>query len=317
MIEVRSTMIVAENLTKYYGLKPAVQNVSFRIEKGEIVGFLGPNGAGKTTILRILTGFFQPTSGKILVDGLNGRTHSLEVRKKIGFLPETVPLYDELTVKQFLAFSGSVKGLGGTALKGEIDRVISSCGLPEHRGRRIRHLSKGLKQRVGLAQALINNPPIVILDEPTTGLDPGQIIEVRKLIKDLAGQRTVLLSTHILPEVSQVCERVIIISQGRVVAEDTPRSLTGRLQKGLRTILHVDGPPADVQTKLESLQGVTRVLPSHRGGEILVESAADEGLRPLMAKTIVESGWGLKEMRAGDLSLEDVFVQLVTEEGKD
>jgi len=195
--------------------------------------------------------------------------------------------------------------------------VISACGLAEHRERRIRHLSKGLKQRVGIAQALINNPPIVILDEPTTGLDPAQIVEVRKLIKDLAGQRTVLLSTHILPEVSQVCERVIIVSQGRVVAEDTPSNLTGQLQKGLRTILYVDGPPEDVQAKLASLQGVTRVVPSHPGGEILVESAADEGLRPLIAKTIVESGWGLKEMRTSDLSLEDVFVQLVTEEGKD
>jgi ABC-2 type transport system ATP-binding protein len=310
-------MIIAENLTKYYGLKLAVQNVSFRIAKGEIVGFLGPNGAGKTTILRILTGFLQPTSGKILVDGLDGQTHSLEVRKRIGFLPETVPLYDELTVRRFLVFSGTIKGLGGKALNGEIDRVISSCGLSEHRGRRIRHLSKGLKQRVGLAQALINNPPIVILDEPTTGLDPTQIVEVRKLIKDLAGQRTVLLSTHILPEVSQVCERVIIVSQGRVIAEDTPSNLTGQLQKGLRTILLVDGPPEAVQAKLVSLQGVTRVVPSHPGGEILVESAADEGLRPLIAKTIVESGWGLKEMRTSDLSLEDVFVQLVTEEGKD
>jgi len=310
-------MIIAENLTKFYGLKLAVQNVSFRIEKGEVVGFLGPNGAGKTTILRILTGFLQPTSGKILVDGLDGQTHSLEVRKRIGFLPETVPLYDELTVRRFLVFSGTIKGLGGKALNGEIDRVISACGLAEHRERRIRHLSKGLKQRVGIAQALINNPPIVILDEPTTGLDPAQIVEVRKLIKDLAGQRTVLLSTHILPEVSQVCERVIIVSQGRVVAEDTPSNLTGRLQKGLRTILYVDGPPEDVQAKLSSLQGVTRVVPSHRGGEILVESAADEGLRPLIAKTIVESGWGLKEMRTSDLSLEDVFVQLVTEEGKD
>ena len=310
-------MIIAENLTKFYGLKLAVQNVSFRIEKGEVVGFLGPNGAGKTTILRILTGFLQPTSGKILVDGLDGQTHSLEVRKRIGFLPETVPLYDELTVRRFLVFSGTIKGLGGKALNGEIDRVISACGLAEHRERRIRHLSKGLKQRVGIAQALINNPPIVILDEPTTGLDPAQIVEVRKLIKDLAGQRTVLLSTHILPEVSQVCERVIIVSQGRVVAEDTPSNLTGQLQKGLRTILYVDGPPEDVQAKLASLQGVTRVVPSHPGGEILVESAADEGLRPLIAKTIVESGWGLKEMRTSDLSLEDVFVQLVTEEGKD
>jgi len=310
-------MIIAENLTKTYGLKPAVQNVSFRIEKGEIVGFLGPNGAGKTTILRILTCFLQPTAGKILVDGLNGQTHSLEVRRKIGFLPETVPLYDELTVKQFLAFSGTVKGLSGKPLTGEIDKVISGCGLAEHRTRRIKHLSKGLKQRVGLAQALINNPPIVILDEPTTGLDPAQIVEVRKLIKDLAGQRTVLLSTHILPEVSQICERVIIVNQGRVVAEDTPSHLTGQLQKGLRTILQVDGPPAEVRAKLVSLQGVTRVEPSHRGGEILVESAADETLRPLIAKTVVESGWGLKEMRTSDLSLEDVFVQLVTEEGKD
>jgi ABC-2 type transport system ATP-binding protein len=172
-------MIVAQNLTKYYGLKPAVQNVSFRIEKGEIVGFLGPNGAGKTTILRILTGFFQPTSGKIFVDGLDGQTHSLELRKKVGFLPETVPLYDELSVKQFLSFSGTIKGLNGNALNGEIDRVISACGLAEHRERRIRHLSKGLKQRVGLAQALISDPPIVILDEPTTGLDPTQIVEVR------------------------------------------------------------------------------------------------------------------------------------------
>ncbi len=310
-------MIIAENLTKYYGLKPAVQNVSFRIEKGEIVGFLGPNGAGKTTILRILTGFLQPTSGRILVDGLSGQTHSLDVRKRIGFLPETVPLYDELTVRQFLSFSGTIKGLSGKALNEEIDRVISACALAEHRVRRIRHLSKGLKQRVGLAQALINNPPIVILDEPTTGLDPAQIIEVRKLIKDLAGQRTVLLSTHILPEVSQICERVIIVNQGRVVAEDTPSNLTGQLQKGLRTILRVDGPPAEVQAKLESLEGVTRVVTSHPGEEILVESAADESLRPLIAKTIVESGWGLKEMRTSDLSLEEVFVQLVTEEGKD
>jgi ABC-2 type transport system ATP-binding protein len=310
-------MIIADNVTKYYGLKPAVQNVSFRIEKGEIVGLLGPNGAGKTTLLRILTGFFQPTSGKILVDGLDGQAHSLEVRKRIGFLPETVPLYDELSVKQFLSFSGSIKGLSGSALDAEIDRVISACGLNEHKPRRIEHLSKGLKQRVGLAQALINNPPIVILDEPTTGLDPTQIVEVRNLIKDLAGQRTVLLSTHILPEVSQICQRVIIVNQGRVVAEDTPGNLTGQLQKGLRTILQVDGPAADVQNRLVSIPGVTRVVPSLRPGEMLVESEADENLRPLIARTIVESGWGLREMKTGDLSLEDVFVQLVTEEGKD
>jgi ABC-2 type transport system ATP-binding protein len=310
-------MIVAKDLTKYYGLKPAIQGVSFQIDKGEIVGFLGPNGAGKTTILRIMTCFMQPTSGTILVGGLNGRTHPVEVRKWIGFLPETVPLYSELSVKSFLAFSGSIKGLSGQRLPREVDKVIHQCGLAEHERRLIKYLSKGLKQRVGLAQALLNDPPIIILDEPTTGLDPAQIVEVRNLIKELGGERTVLLSTHILPEVSQVCQRVIIVNQGRVVAEDTPKNLTDQLQKGLRTVLSVDGPAAEVRAKLESLQGITMVRTSQHEGEFIVESIPDEKLRPLLAKAIVESGWGLKEMKSMDLSLEEVFVHLVTEEGKD
>jgi ABC-2 type transport system ATP-binding protein len=310
-------MILAKELTKYYGLKPAIQDVSFEIDTGEIVGFLGPNGAGKTTILRIMTCFMQPTSGSILVDGLNGRTHSVEVRKRIGFLPETVPLYTELSVKSFLAFSGSIKGLSGQRLSGEVDRVIHQCGLAEQKRRLIKYLSKGLKQRVGLAQALLNNPPILILDEPTTGLDPAQIVEVRNLIKELGGERTVLLSTHILPEVSQVCQRVIIVNQGRVVAEDTPKNLTDQIQKGLRTALSVDGPADEVKAKLESLPGITMVSASQDEGEFVVESTPDEKLRPLLAKTIVESGWGLKEMKSVDLSLEEVFVHLVTEEGKE
>ncbi len=310
-------MIVAKELTKYYGLKLAIQGVSFQIDKGEIVGFLGPNGAGKTTILRIMTCFMQPTSGTILVGGLNGRTHPVEVRKRIGFLPETVPLYSELSVKSFLAFSGSIKGLRGQHLPREVDKVIHQCGLAEHKRRLIKYLSKGLKQRVGLAQALLNNPPIIILDEPTTGLDPAQIVEVRNLIKELGGERTVLLSTHILPEASQVCQRVIIVNQGRVVAEDTPKNLTDQLQKGLRTVLSVDGPADEVKAKLESLQGITMVRTSQVEGEFVVESIPDEKLRPLLAKTIVESGWGLMEMKSMDLSLEEVFVHLVTEEGKD
>ncbi|RPI70813.1 MAG: ABC transporter ATP-binding protein, partial [Desulfobacteraceae bacterium] len=202
-------MIIAKALSKYYGLKAAVQDVSFEIAKGETVGLLGPNGAGKTTILRILTCFMPPSSGAITVNGLDGYTHSLAIRGQIGFLPETVPLYSDLSVQQFLDFAGSVKGLRGLNLDRAMDRVSEDCGLKEHRKRLIKHLSKGLKQRVGLAQALINNPPILVLDEPTTGLDPAQIVEMRKLMRDLTGQRTILLSTHILPEVSQVCGRVI------------------------------------------------------------------------------------------------------------
>ncbi|MBW1765914.1 MAG: ATP-binding cassette domain-containing protein [Deltaproteobacteria bacterium] len=310
-------MIVAEKLTKHYGLKPAIQDISFRIQKGEIVGFLGPNGAGKTTILRILTCFIQPTSGRAIVDGLNCRTDSLEVRKRIGFLPETVPLYTELSVKKFLAFSGTVKGQSGNRLKLEIDRVIIDCGLAEHKKRLIKHLSKGLKQRVGLAQALLNNPPILILDEPTTGLDPAQIIEMRELMLGLGGERTILLSTHILPEVSQVCQRVIIVNQGNMVAEDTPKNLTCQLQKGLKTIISVDGPPAEVMGKLKSLQGVSQVRDSDRTGEFIVESTPNEDIRPLMAQAVVKSNWGLREMKSSELSLEEVFVHLVTEEGKD
>jgi ABC-2 type transport system ATP-binding protein len=310
-------MIVARELTKYYGAKQAIQDVSFQINRGEVVGFLGPNGAGKTTILRIMTCFMQPTSGTMMVDDIDGRTRSLEVRKRIGFLPETVPLYTELSVRSFLAFAGNIKGLRGKKLASEVDRATSLCGLSEHRGRLIKYLSKGLKQRVGIAQALLNNPPILILDEPTTGLDPAQIVEVRNIIKELGGQSTVLLSTHILPEVSHLCQRVIILNQGRVIAEDTPKNLTDKLQKGLRTMLLVDGPQDQVKAKLASIEGISKVETFQREGEFVVESTPEENLRPLLAKTIVEAGWGLKEMKALDLSLEEVFVHLVTEEGKE
>ncbi len=307
-------MIQTENLTKYYGLKPAIQDISLDIEPGKIVGLLGPNGAGKTTILRILTCFMQPTSGKVVVDGLDCRTRSLEVRKRIGFLPETVPLYSDLRVQSFLQFAASIKGLNGGDLRRDLDRVISECGLQEHRKRLIKHLSKGLKQRVGLAQALLNDPPLLILDEPTTGLDPAQIIEVRNLIRDLGGERNVLLSTHILPEVSQLCERVIILHNGRVLKEDTPANLAQEIQQGLRTVLSVDGPEDELLRTLSGLEGVIDARASGRPGEIIVNSVSDLGIRPLMARTIVESGWGLLEMRSSELTLEEVFVHLVTEE---
>jgi ABC-2 type transport system ATP-binding protein len=311
-------MIAAEALTKYYGLKPAILDVSLEIEKGEVLGLLGPNGAGKTTILRILTCFMQPTSGRVTVDGMDCRTDSMEVRKRIGFLPETVPLYSELRVSRFLAFAGSIKGLSGAELTRSIDRAVEDCGLSEHKNRLIKHLSKGLKQRVGLAQALLNDPAILILDEPTTGLDPAQIVEVRHLIRQLGGERTVLLSTHILPEVSQLCQRVIILDRGRIREEGSPENLAHKAQKGLRTIVSVDGPKSEVKQKLQSLKGTIRVIESRGNGDFIVESGHDDKIRPQIARTIVECGWGLKEMKSADLSLEEVFVNLVTEEeGKD
>ncbi len=308
-------MIHIQELTKYYGLKAAIRDISLDIDRGKIVGLLGPNGAGKTTILRILTCYMQPTAGRVTVDGLDCRTQSLEVRKRIGFLPESVPLYTDLSVQAFLGFAGTIKGVGGIVLRRETDRVIEACGLRDHRKRLIKHLSKGLKQRVGLAQALIHDPPLLILDEPTTGLDPAQIIEVRNLIRELGGERTVLLSTHILPEVSQLCERVIILHNGRVRKEDTPVNLARDIQHGLRTILSVDGPEDQVRRALVGLEGVTDVqLQEDTDGEWVVQSDGDPALRPRMARLIVESGWGLREMRSSELSLEEVFLHLVTEE---
>lgn len=310
-------MIVAKEVTKFYGLKSAIQDVSFHVNQGEIVGLLGPNGAGKTTILKILTCFMPPTSGRVVIEGLDTRTQSLNIRKKIGFLPENVPLYNELSVTRFLAFCGSVKGLKGRQLRDDIQRVTRVCGLTEHRSRFIRHLSKGLKQRVGLAQALLNDPPILILDEPTTGLDPAQIIDIRELIRGLGGDRTVLLSTHILPEVSQLCERVIIINQGRIIAEDSPKNLTDQIQKEMRTVLRVEGPRPDVKRKLLTVEGVFQVEEAAADGEFIVKSRYDEDIRPGLARAVVESGWGLMEMQARDLSLEEVFIHLVTEENAD
>jgi len=307
-------MIIAQALSKYYGLKPAVQEVSVQIAKGETVGLLGPNGAGKTTILRILTCFMPPSSGTITVNGQDSYTHSLAIRSKIGFLPETVPLYSDLSVQQFLDFAGSIKGLHGRSLGLALDQVSEECGLKEHRKRLIKHLSKGLKQRVGLAQALIGNPPILVLDEPTIGLDPAQIVEMRKLMRDLTGKRTIILSTHILPEVSQVCGRVIILNKGRVVAEDTPQSLTSQFQKGFRTILLIDGPAPEIAAKLKAVTGVQQVHTTERSGEYIVESVSDEKIRPLLAQTVAQAGWDLRELKAGELSLEEIFVQLITDE---
>jgi ABC-2 type transport system ATP-binding protein len=236
------TMIAVQELTKYYGLTPAISRLTFEVKKGEIVGFLGPNGAGKTTTLKILAGFLPPTSGKAHINGHDCVTESLAVRRSLGYLPETAPLYTELTVSQFLLFAARAKGVECKDEQAEVGRVAQACGLEEVRGMLISSLSKGYRQRVGLAQALLNSPPLLILDEPTIGLDPAQIVEIRQLIKELSGNHTVVLSSHILPEVSQLCQRVIIINKGQIVASDTPENLSRQLGQGSRLKLESPGP---------------------------------------------------------------------------
>ena len=308
-------MIEAEGLTKFYGPLPAIREVAFQVEKGEVVGFLGPNGAGKSTTIRILACYMPPTSGTARIDGMDCFEKSLEVRKKVGYLPENAPLYADLTVNRFLKFAAGAKGVDAKAITGEINRVVDICGLEKVANRITGHLSKGYKQRVGLAQALLSNPPVLILDEPTIGLDPSQIIEIRKLIQELRTDHTVLLSSHILPEVAQICQRVLIINKGQIVATDTPANLTSQLQKSAQIQLQVQGPAARLTPVLEGMNGVQRVS-FHEGNEdrLLIETDRSQDLRPEIARAVVEQGIGLLELKLVDLSLEDIFMQLVTEE---
>lgn len=310
-------MIHVEHLTKHYGPVAAIQDVTFTVERGEIVGFLGPNGAGKTTTLRILTGFIPATSGKAMVAGYDIFQDPLAVRQRIGYLPETVPLYGELKVKSYLAFVAEVKGLRGPKQRLRVGEVMERCQIADVANQLIGTLSRGYRQRVGLAQALLNDPEVLILDEPTVGLDPKQIVEMRRLIKELAGERTVLLSTHILPEVHQICQRVIIINQGRIVAMDTPQHLAEQLQASARLLLKVNGPEELVQAALQKVDGVLRVTPQSaqdQAGSYLVEAEKGRDLRGELARTVVEEGFTLLELRPADLTLEDIFVKLVTEE---
>ncbi|MFH0786395.1 MAG: ATP-binding cassette domain-containing protein [Pseudomonadota bacterium] len=308
-------MIEVEQLTKYYGLLPAISDLSFTVSQGEVVGFLGPNGAGKTTTLKILTCFLPPSSGQARVNGLDVYQDSLKVRGLVGYLPESVPLYLEMTVDRFLSFAAQAKGVEPRRTKPAIDKVTDDCGLEKVRGRIIGHLSKGFKQRVGLAQALLNNPPVLILDEPTIGLDPAQVVEIRQLIRSLGQERTILLSTHILPEVSQVCQKVIIINRGRIVATDTVSNLTAQFQTSQKIHLTVQGPEEEVLKTLSALPGVLKAVERADGpGRYEVEMDRDHDIRAALARTVIEKGWGLLEMHGQELSLEEVFVQLVTEE---
>jgi len=309
-------MIHAQGLTKYYGPLTGIEGVSFQVERGEVVGFLGPNGAGKSTTMRILTCYMPATAGTATIDGLDCFEQSLQVRSRIGYLPENVPLYTDLPVRRFLRFVASAKGVEGRKEKGEIDRVVAVCGLEKVAGRIIGHLSKGYRQRVGLAQALVNSPSVLILDEPTTGLDPSQIIEIRKLIKGLSERHTILLSSHILPEVAQICQRVIIMNKGRIVATDTPSNLTHQLQKSAHVNVEVKGAASPaLMDAVHGLPGVLGVKHANdREGRFIVETDRAEDLRPHIARLLVERGESLLELKLMDLSLEDIFMQLVTEE---
>lgn len=308
-------MIEAEGLTKFYGPLAAIRDVTFQVDKGEVVGFLGPNGAGKSTTIRILTCFMPPTVGTARIDGLDCFERSLEVRRKVGYLPENVPLYSDLTVRRFLRFAAGAKGVEARQTEREVARVTSICGLDKVSNRIIGNLSKGYRQRVGLAQALLNNPPVLVLDEPTIGLDPTQIIEIRHLIRELREEHTVLLSSHILPEVAQICQRVLIINKGRIVATDSPANLTHQLQRLAQIIVEVEGGNGSLAGALQSLEGVQSVSPQdEEGRRWLVESDRSRELRPEIARMVVERGMKLLELRLVDLSLEDIFLQLVTEE---
>lgn len=311
-------MIEVENLTKVYTGRKAIDGISFKVEKGEILGFLGPNGAGKTTTMRILTCYMPSTSGTARVAGFDVFEESLEVRKRIGYVPETPPVYPEMTVESYLTFVAKIKGAPSNQRRAQVDDVMGKCSIGDVRNRVIGKLSKGYKQRVGVAQALLNNPEVLILDEPTIGLDPKQIFDVRSLIKSLAGNHTVILSTHILPEVSMTCDRVVIINNGKVVAMDTPEGLTNQAKGAERIALLVDGPREAVGEKLQGIDGVVSVQAS--GGEngkpasFNVECKLNTDLRRTLAATVVSQGWGLLELKGVSLSLEDVFINLVTKE---
>jgi ABC-2 type transport system ATP-binding protein len=311
-------MIEVQHLTKRYGPFTAVEDVSFRVEKGEILGFLGPNGAGKTSTMRMITGYMPPTDGNVIVAGYDVFTHPIDAKKRTGYLPETPPLYPDMTVREYLTFAAKIKT--GALTKAERESRVASAMKKTHvddmANRQCGKLSKGYRQRVGLAQALIHDPEVLVLDEPTAGLDPKQITETRDLIRGLAGDHTIVLSTHILPEVAQTCQRVVIINRGKVVAIDTPDNLTHQL-KGAATLYVQVAGGEDTPAVLGAVPGVTKVdtIDTHEaftGYEIEAEPNRD--IRRDIARTVVERGWGLLELRPTRMSLEEVFLQLTTEE---
>jgi ABC-2 type transport system ATP-binding protein len=310
-------VIEVKQVTKRYGPFTAVDDVSFTVERGEILGFLGPNGAGKTTTMRILTGYMPPTEGHAVVAGYDVFAQPIEAKKRTGYLPETPPLYPDMTVRDYLAFVARIRGVAKRERTPRIDYVMGRTRIADMANRHCGKLSKGYRQRVGLAQALLHNPDVLILDEPTAGLDPKQIIETRQLIKELAGEHTVVLSTHILPEVSQTCNRVVIINRGKVVAVDTPANLMSRLGGSEAMYVQVDAMGGDAAAALGAVPGVTSVAPADGAGAVAayeVSSESGRDVRREIAAAVVGRGWGLLELRPMRLSLEEIFLHLTTEE---
>ena len=310
-------MIKVENLTKRYAGVTALGGVSFEVNRGEIVGFLGPNGAGKSTTMRILTGFIPASSGRVEVGGCDVFEDSLEVRRHIGYMPENNPLYVDMRVNEYLKFRTKIKGVPRTERKDRIQEVLEMCGLNDVRHRVIGHLSKGYRQRVGLADALLSDPDLLILDEPTIGLDPVQIRQVRQLIKDLGKRHTILLSSHILPEVEITCNRVIIIHRGKILASDTPENLVRTLNAGGLVRVEVRAPLNEVEAKLSAVAGiesVTAKLGVDSYVEVLVQPKAGGDPREDLARVIAENGWALRELSRSRTTLEDIFVQVTREE---
>jgi ABC-2 type transport system ATP-binding protein len=310
-------VIEVQHLTKRYGPFTAVDDISFTVERGEILGFLGPNGAGKTTTMRILTGYMPPTGGKAVVAGYDVMDQPIEAKRRTGYLPETPPLYPEMTVRDYLTFCARIKGIPRAERTSRVHTVMERTRIADMAARHCGKLSKGYRQRVGLAQALLHNPDVLILDEPTAGLDPKQIIETRRLIKELAGDHTIILSTHILPEVSQTCQRVVIINRGRVVAVDTPENLTARLRGSETMYVQVDAAGGDVEGARNAIRGVTRVAVADTHGPatgLEIDSETGRDVRRELAATIVNRGWGLLELRPMRMSLEEIFLSLTTED---
>ncbi|MBN2410311.1 ATP-binding cassette domain-containing protein [candidate division KSB1 bacterium] len=311
-------MIDVKQVTRYFGQVAAVTDISFQVEKGEIIGFLGPNAAGKTTTMRVLTTYLPATSGTATIAGFDVHEQSMEVRKRIGYLPENPPLYQEMRVRDYLNFVAKIKGIESKNMSTAVGEAMEKTAITDVKTRVIKHLSKGYKQRVGLAQAIVHNPEVLVLDEPTVGLDPKQIIEVRELIKGLAGDHTIILSTHILPEVSMTCERVVIIDKGKVVAEDTPENLTKNLSGSQQLTLSIGGPVKEIKENLLKIKGVESVTAKENvnndSSTLIIESKGKDEIRPIIAKAIVEKGWSLYEMKSRDMSLEDVFLHLTTKE---
>ncbi len=307
-------MISVSHLTKFYGPRAAVNDLSFDVQKGEIVGFLGPNGAGKSTTMKILTGFMPATDGKASVAGFDVFENPIEVKRNVGFLPETPPVYTEMQVIDYLEFAARLHGVPGGKARAAADLALQKTSLGDVRKRLIGNLSKGFRQRVGLAQALVHNPPVLILDEPTVGLDPKQIIEIRELIKGLGGDHTVVLSSHILPEVTATCQRIIVIAKGQIVAQDTIDQLQARLRKGLIYSLTVKSPDASGLSALRGIPGVVNVTAA--GPKIVVEIAPGSAeIRDRIVETAVGNRMGVLEFSAERVSLEEIFLQLTTTEG--